>query len=157
MSDKSAFDPAPAHRFFAAECFNRAWDLIDKAERTAAYDLLRASLSARGYSTARDIMKLNHHLAELVQNFEEYGEHLYFFTIMGTPSATEPWGWQIDGHHLVVNYFVLGDQVVEQRARALGRQVFAGDDPRRQGACRHGALLRAVTDRRATRAVGLRP
>jgi hypothetical protein len=31
---------------------------------------------------------------------------------MGKPSATEPWGWQIDGHHLVINYFVLGDQVV---------------------------------------------
>ncbi len=31
---------------------------------------------------------------------------------MGTPSATEPWGWQIDGHHVIINYFVLGDQVV---------------------------------------------
>ena len=31
---------------------------------------------------------------------------------MGTPSATEPWGWQLDGHHAIVNYFVLGDQVV---------------------------------------------
>ncbi|AMV20225.1 hypothetical protein [Planctomyces sp. SH-PL14] len=39
MSDKSAFDPAPAHRFFAADCFNRAWDLMDLADRTAAYDL----------------------------------------------------------------------------------------------------------------------
>jgi hypothetical protein len=85
---------------------------MSEAQRTAAYDLLRSSLSGRGYSTARDIMRLNYHLAELVQNFEEYGEHLYFFTILGTPSATEPWGWQIDGHHLVVNYFVIGDQVV---------------------------------------------
>jgi uncharacterized protein DUF3500 len=85
---------------------------MNEAQRAAAYDLLRASLSARGYATARDIMRLNHHLGELVANFEEYGEHLYFFTLMGTPSATEPWGWQIDGHHLVVNYFVLGDQVV---------------------------------------------
>jgi uncharacterized protein DUF3500 len=85
---------------------------MNDAQRTAAYDLLRASLSARGYSTARDIMRLNHHLGELVANFEEYGEHLYYFTVMGTPSAKEPWGWQIDGHHLVVNYFVLGDQVV---------------------------------------------
>ena len=25
---------------------------------------------------------------------------------------TEPWGWQIDGHHLIVNCFVLGDQLV---------------------------------------------
>lgn len=26
--------------------------------------------------------------------------------------APQPWGWQMDGHHLVINYFVLGDQVV---------------------------------------------
>lgn len=82
------------------------------AQREAAYDLLRSGLSAKGYGTARDIMRLNHHLAELVDNFDEYGEHLYYFTIMGEPSATEPWGWQLDGHHLIVNYFVLGDQVV---------------------------------------------
>jgi hypothetical protein len=31
---------------------------------------------------------------------------------MGKPSATEPWGFQLDGHHAIVNYFVLGDQVV---------------------------------------------
>ena len=31
---------------------------------------------------------------------------------MGEPSDTEPWGWQIDGHHLVINYFILGDQIV---------------------------------------------
>jgi hypothetical protein len=87
-------------------------DEMNEAQREVAYELLRAGLSAKGYETSRDIMRLNHHLAELVDNFDEYGEHLYFFTIMGTPSATEPWGWQIDGHHLVVNYFVLGDQVV---------------------------------------------
>ncbi|HEX6999247.1 MAG TPA: DUF3500 domain-containing protein [Gammaproteobacteria bacterium] len=87
-------------------------DEMTEAQREAAFALLRASLSAKGYETSRDIMRLNHHLAELVSNFDEYGEHLYWFTIMGEPSATEPWGWQIDGHHLVVNYFVLGDQVV---------------------------------------------
>jgi hypothetical protein len=32
--------------------------------------------------------------------------------MMGEPSATMPWGWQLDGHHLIINYFVLGDQVV---------------------------------------------
>jgi hypothetical protein len=81
-------------------------------QREKAHALLRASLSERGYRTSRDIMRLNHHLAEQVSNFNEYGEHLYWFTLMGEPSATEPWGWQIDGHHLVINYFVLGDQVV---------------------------------------------
>ena len=28
------------------------------------------------------------------------------------PSATEPWGWKLEGHHAIINYFVLGDQVV---------------------------------------------
>ena len=29
-----------------------------------------------------------------------------------TPSTTEPWGWQLFGHHLVLNCFVLGEQMV---------------------------------------------
>jgi hypothetical protein len=31
---------------------------------------------------------------------------------MGKPSATEPWGFQFEGHHAIINYFVRGDQVV---------------------------------------------
>jgi hypothetical protein len=31
---------------------------------------------------------------------------------MGTPSTTKPWGFQYEGHHVAINYFVLGDQVV---------------------------------------------
>jgi len=82
-------------------------------QREAAFGLLRASLSARGLQLSRDIMRLNHTLGELNNdNFVEYGEWLYWITVMGEPSATEPWGWQLDGHHLIINYFVLGDQVV---------------------------------------------
>jgi hypothetical protein len=58
-------------------------------------------------------MRLNRTLGELNDNnFEEFNEWLYWITLMGEPSATEPWGWQLDGHHLVINYFILGDQVV---------------------------------------------
>ena len=86
---------------------------MSEAQREAAIELLRASLSAKGLQTTRDIMRLNHTLAEINDNdFEQYGEWLYWITVMGTPSATEPWGWQLDGHHVVINYFVLGDQVV---------------------------------------------
>jgi len=86
---------------------------MSAAQREAAFGLMRASLSAKGLQLSRDIMKLNHTLGELNHdNFVEYGEWLYWITVMGTPSATEPWGWQIDGHHLIVNYFVLGNQVV---------------------------------------------
>ena len=81
-------------------------------QRRAADGLLRASLSARGLANSAAIMKTDQTLREINRDSLVYGEDLYFFTIMGTPSSTEPWGWQIDGHHLVINYFVLGDQVV---------------------------------------------
>lgn len=85
---------------------------MTEAQREAAFGLLRASLSAKGLKQTRDIMRLNHTLGELNNNFDEYGEGRYWLTLMGTPSDTEPWGWQLDGHHLIINYFVLGDQVV---------------------------------------------
>ncbi len=95
---------------------------MDEKQRDLAFGLLRASLSAKGLKKSQDIMKLNGTLAELANNFDEYGEWLYWITIMGEPSATEPWGWQIDGHHLIINYFVLGDQVVMS-------PVFVGSEP----------------------------
>ncbi len=85
---------------------------FDEAQAEAAINLLRAGLSAKGLATSQNIMKLEGHLADLMDDHNEYGEKRYWLTIMGQPSATEPWGWQLDGHHLVINYFVLGDQVV---------------------------------------------
>jgi hypothetical protein len=81
-------------------------------QRDAAFALLDAALSADGLKLTRDVMRLNETLAEMKSNFEEYGEGRYWMTVMGKPSAKEPWGFQLDGHHLVINYFVLGDQVV---------------------------------------------
>ena len=83
------------------------------AQREAAFAMLAASLSAKGLQLTRDIMHLNETLGELNgHNFVEFGEGKYWVSVMGEPSATEPWGWQLDGHHLNLNYFVLGDQVV---------------------------------------------
>jgi Protein of unknown function (DUF3500) len=86
---------------------------MSDAQREAAFGLMRASLSAKGLKLSQDIMKLNYTLGELNNNdFVRYGEWAYWITMMGDPSSDKPWGWQIDGHHLVINYFVLRDQVV---------------------------------------------
>lgn len=85
---------------------------MTETQRERAFDLMRASLSAKGFERSRNVMKLNGHLADLLNRHDEYGEWLYHLTVMGVPSDTAPWGWQLDGHHLIVNYFVLGDQVV---------------------------------------------
>lgn len=78
----------------------------------AAMDLMRASLSAKGIELSEAIRKTDHTLREINDSALEYDEDLYFFAFMGLPAESEPWGWQIDGHHLIINYFVLGDQVV---------------------------------------------
>ena len=82
------------------------------SQKQAAWNLLRVSLSAKGLQMTQNIMKTEQTLLELNGDLIRYGEEKYYFTIMGTPSTNEPWGWQLDGHHLVINYFVLGDQVV---------------------------------------------
>jgi len=90
-----------------------SFEQMTEAQRDAAWRMLDASLSVKGLALVRDVMRLNETLGELNGgNFVEYGEHKYWLTVMGTPSASEPWGWQLDGHHLIVNCFVLGDQVV---------------------------------------------
>ena len=90
-----------------------------------AFALLKESFSDRGFATARDIMRLNETVMEMTGRVDEFGEDLYWLSIMGRPSATEPWGWQVDGHHLNVNYFVIGDQVVMAPAFLGSEPVFA--------------------------------
>lgn len=97
---------------------------MSDTQRDLGFGLIRASLSARGFEITRNVMRLNETLAELADDHVFLGEWLYFITIMGRPSATEPWGWQLSGHHAIVNYFVLGDQVVMT-------PLFLGSEPAR--------------------------
>ena len=94
------------------------------AQREAAFGLMSASLSARGFELTRNIMRLNETLAELSNDHDFLGEWLYFIQIYGKPSASEPWGWKLEGHHAIVNYFVLSDQVVMT-------PLFVGSEPAR--------------------------
>ena len=101
------------------------FDELTAGQREQAFDLMRTAFSAKGFKLSRDIMRLNHHLGELTGRPERYSEWYYWLTFMGEPSETEPWGWQVDGHHLVVNYFVLGNQVVMSPLFTGSEPVFA--------------------------------
>lgn len=98
---------------------------MDATQKAAAWNLLRVSLSAQGLKTTQDIMKTEQTLLELNEESIRYGEEKYYFTVMGIPSATEPWGWQLDGHHLVINYFIQGGQVVMTPTFLGGEPVVA--------------------------------
>jgi hypothetical protein len=95
---------------------------LDDQRRAAALRLVEQTLSESGFRTARDVMRLNYTIGEITGSWTEYGEWVYFLSLFGEPSETEPWGWQIDGHHLIVNCFVVGDQIVIT-------PVFMGSEP----------------------------
>jgi hypothetical protein len=132
---------------------------MSDVQRDRAFALLRESLSAEGFQTARDVMRLNETVLEMTGRLAEYGEDLYWLSIMGTPSAGDPWGWQIDGHHLNVSYFVLGDQVVMTPAflgsepvhattgRYAGTRVFKADEDRGL------AMIRALSSEQRAKAI----
>ena len=130
------------------------------SQREAAFAMLRASLSAKGLRTTRDIMRLNQTLGELNDDdFVQYGEWKYWITVMGTPSATEPWGWQLDGHHVIINYFVLGDQVVmtptfmgsEPVTATSGK--YAGTSVLQREQNKGLAMISSLTDAQRTKAI----
>src|SRR5262245_17213427 len=131
-------------------------------QRGATLGLMRETMSASGYQSARDIMRLNAHALEITGKPEEYGEWFYWLSLFGTPSPSEPWGWQIDGHHLNINCFVLGDQLVmtpifmgsepvlARFGKYAGTRVFAAEEE--QG----HALMRALSvDERQQATIGM--
>src|SRR5215467_9975549 len=133
-------------------------DEMSTGQRERALALLRESLSTQGFKTARDVMRLNELVLAITGSQPEYGEWLYWVSVMGTPSFDGPWGWQIDGHHLIVNCFVLGDQVVmtpmflgsepvaAHEGPYAGTRVFQAEE---QGGL---ALMRALTPEQRLRA-----
>ena len=85
---------------------------ISEPLRDAVLAVMRVSMSPHGYELRRNMMKLNRFLGDIVHGPAVMGEWSYIFCLFGEPSSTEPWGWQLFGHHLVLNCFVLGTQMV---------------------------------------------
>lgn len=108
---------------------------MDQSQRKLAHRLLKAGLSQRGYMTATQIMALETILGDieaaqraaapqaqpgplLVRDPERY-----FFSVFGTPSTRNTWGWRVEGHHLSVHFTVVNGRLV------AGAPTFFGSNP----------------------------
>lgn len=92
-------------------------DDVGDVERELALDVVSSVLSRDGFDAIRGVMRLNETIQEMSGRIDEegspeFGEWMYWLSLMGVASATEPWGWQFDGHHLNINCVMLGEQVV---------------------------------------------
>ena len=85
---------------------------MTEPQRTLAKALLQAGVSQRGYLKATQIMELEIVLRELGGNPTQRDPEQYFFSVFGTPSNAQPWGWRVEGHHLSLNFTVIGGSPV---------------------------------------------
>jgi hypothetical protein len=97
--------------------------------REAVMGVLRASLSQKGYEVSRNVMRLNRFLGDLVGGPAILGEWSYIFCLFGSPSTTDPWGWQLFGHHLSLNCLVIGGHMVLTPAFLGAEPAYADSGP----------------------------
>ena len=83
---------------------------------------MRASLSPEGYERVREAMVLNGYLGDLVGLPAIMNDRSYWVSLFGTPSVDQPWGWQLFGHHVAVNFLAVG-------GRHVIAPVFLGAEP----------------------------
>ena len=111
-----AHDARQWHAWMNPEVYMMRFGLrLDELQAQTQDDILavlRASLSPQGFERARQLMKINHFLGELVHAPKVMNEYSYNFNLFGTPSETEPWGWNFYGHHLCLNCRFIGSQMV---------------------------------------------
>ncbi|PHH89953.1 hypothetical protein CDD83_4869 [Cordyceps sp. RAO-2017] len=88
-------------------------DEVGPELREAVMAVLRATLSPEGYAQAVGAMRINGFLGDLVSAPAVMNEASYNFVLFGAePSAAEPWGFSLYGHHLSINAFFYRRQMV---------------------------------------------
>jgi hypothetical protein len=108
---------------------------MNEAQRKLAHDLIKAGLSQRGYLTASSIMELETVLGALEAAQRAAGTQpprntplvrdpeRYFFSVFGTPSTKDTWGWRVEGHHVSLHFTVVNGTLV------AGAPAFFGSNP----------------------------
>jgi hypothetical protein len=83
-------------------------------QKHLASALLASGLSQIGYIKAVTIMSLEDVLKMMEKDSgERRNPEKYYFSIFGTPSDAQPWGYRVEGHHLSQNYTVVNGHVVD--------------------------------------------
>ena len=85
---------------------------LKPAQFDAVMEVLKSTLSTDGYQQVIDNMAGEETLNTGGRRGRVvFGKDEYYFSILGTPSVTEPWMWQFGGHHLAVNATIVRDKI----------------------------------------------
>ncbi len=92
---------------------------MSDAQRVTAHRLIECGLSSQGYQKTAGIMRLDDILGQTdlyrPSKPEEAGpvsSGNFFLAIFGDPADSEPWGWQLEGHHLALNFSLVDGEII---------------------------------------------
>lgn len=74
-------------------------------------DFMATLLSKVGYDKMCHVMLADDQLLDDGKPRPGFGTEDFFVVLFGEPSATKPWGFQLDGHHLGLNLSIHGDKI----------------------------------------------
>lgn len=100
---------------------------MTEEQRKLGHRLVQCGLSSQGYQKATGIMRLDDYLWDRLEDPSRlppgfnFGHGYYWLGIFGEPGTDTPWGWQLDGHHLGLNFTVV-DGAVEVTPAFIGAQ-----------------------------------
>jgi hypothetical protein len=83
---------------------------LTKPQRDAVWGVLAVALSKSGNEKVRQIVEAD----EVLKNSggagrPTFGQDEFFISILGQPSAADPWMLQFGGHHLALNITIVGE------------------------------------------------
>ena len=86
------------------------FERLSAEQLTLFYKVLDAFLSDDGYTKVSLITKdIETHLSKIRPGF--WDPNHYHIALFGNPDLEGSWGFQLDGHHLALNFLVHGDEV----------------------------------------------
>ncbi len=91
------------------------------AQRTALAALLHIGLSDKGYEKVDKIRSLENDLIVIEQGKGPLRDpDNYYLSVFGTPAADKPWGWRFEGHHVALNWTIIGGSAIASSPQFFG-------------------------------------
>ena len=84
---------------------------MESNQKISFYELLKSFLSTEGYTRTQNIMSFEYLLREMEPNSTSRIPENYFVSVYGKPGADSVWGWKFTGHHLALNFTVVGNKL----------------------------------------------